>query len=276
MTISQQAVATARSFLGYTEGANNDTIFGKEFGLNFVAWCVEFVDGIYSRSGLRAGEDYPATASSGEAVSWYKKNNLFNASGSGYTPRAGDSVFFWDGSAVYHTGIVEAVENGFVKTIEGNAGPGSDSVVSGSYSLTDPKLYGFGSPRNMGLGAVSIANSSDSDYTKWTPSQWAQYIKDHSGWILDPKMSDYYWRNLKTLDPATENQIRKNFPGSGFTRDLAALINGDMTSEEWLASNLLPLGLALGGGILIFMGVNFLFGGSAVEIITQSVKGATE
>lgn len=158
MALSDKSISIARSWLGYKEGANNDTIFGKEFGMNFVAWCVQFVTDVYDASGLEAGKDYPYTASSGAAVNWYKEHNSFNLSGGGYEPRSGDSVFFWDGSKVYHTGIVESVKDGIVSTIEGNAGPGSDSVVSNSYKLSDPKIYGFGTPKFTG---VSTTNDKD-------------------------------------------------------------------------------------------------------------------
>ena len=46
-------IAIARKEIGYKEGANNDTKYGKAFGMNNVSWCCIFVWWCFQQAGLQ-------------------------------------------------------------------------------------------------------------------------------------------------------------------------------------------------------------------------------
>lgn len=69
-------------------------------------------------------------------------------------PQPGDQVFFYasDGQTVCHTGLVYAVDDRFVYTVEGNTSSEEGVVENGGsvnrkqYLLTDQRLVGYGRP----------------------------------------------------------------------------------------------------------------------------------
>lgn len=69
-------------------------------------------------------------------------------------PRSGDQVFFYakDGETVCHTGLVYAVDDTYIYTVEGNTHPGDTveanggSVCKKKYLRTDERLAGYGRP----------------------------------------------------------------------------------------------------------------------------------
>jgi len=69
-------------------------------------------------------------------------------------PRPGDQVFFYakDGETVCHTGLVYAVDDTYIYTVEGNTHPGDTveanggSVCKKKYLRTDERLAGYGRP----------------------------------------------------------------------------------------------------------------------------------
>ena len=52
-------------------------------------------------------------------------------------------IIYFGPNGSSHVGIVTSVSNGQVNTIEGNT---SDMVAKRSYSLTNAKIYGYGTP----------------------------------------------------------------------------------------------------------------------------------
>ena len=72
-----------------------------------------------------------------------KNKSKFKTRVSGYTPKAGDIIYFGSASDATHVGIVEKVSNKRVHTIEGNT---SDCVARRDYSLTSTNIYGYGIP----------------------------------------------------------------------------------------------------------------------------------
>lgn len=47
-------IAIARKEIGYKEGANNNTKYGKAFGMNNVSWCCIFVWWCFQQAGLQS------------------------------------------------------------------------------------------------------------------------------------------------------------------------------------------------------------------------------
>lgn len=112
------------------------------------AWCDVFVDWLFVQSYGRGAAQYllcqpDASAGAGCAFSaqYFNSAGCFHKSG----PETGDQIFF--GSAwnnVWHTGLVVAVSENYVTTIEGNT---SDQVAKRVYKLSDPNIFGYGRPR---------------------------------------------------------------------------------------------------------------------------------
>lgn len=122
--------------VGYKEGKNNYTKYGKEYGLNNVPWCAIFVWCDFNANGA-ADLFYGGkkTASCTTLYNWAKKN------GQTVTPsnvRAGDVVFFdWDKSGdCDHVGICVSRSGSTITTVEGNTSrnnAGSQSNGDGVY-----------------------------------------------------------------------------------------------------------------------------------------------
>ena len=134
-----------------------------------VAWCDVFVDhsfveayGMevalaitfqpYGKSNCGAGCKY--------SRQYYQQNgHLFNE------PEPGDQVFFYskDKSTISHTGLVYAVDNSYIYTVEGNTSSASGVVANGGavakkkYKRSYDRLAGFGRP-DYGIKASSVVD----------------------------------------------------------------------------------------------------------------------
>lgn len=129
---------------------------------NGVAWCDIFVDWCFVQAyGLEAAlklTNQPQGKSNCGAGckysrNYYKKmNRLFDK------PESGDQIFFYPkngigGSTIQHTGLVYAVDDSYVYTIEGNTSGANGVIANGGgvckkkYKLTYNRLAGFGRPK---------------------------------------------------------------------------------------------------------------------------------
>lgn len=136
-------VNKAKEFLGYTEGKNNDTIFGTWYGLPNQPWCAMFVSYCASDVGI-SQEIIKKFASCTAGFNWFKKKG--QATREHIMPQPGDIIFFiWNQGEETpdHVGIVEYVENGKVHTIEGNR---SNKVQQFEYDLNNWQIYGYAQP----------------------------------------------------------------------------------------------------------------------------------
>lgn len=180
LTAIERLIATAKAEEGYLEkatnaqldsktanaGSNNWTKYARDLDnigniyngkKNGYAWCDVFVDWCFIKTfgvdlamrllcqpygGAGAGCTY--------SVQYYKQKDQFHKS----NPQAGDQIFFTnDGEKTsYHTGLVIAVGNGKVYTIEGNTSsapgvvPNGGCVRTKSYNLTATYICGYGRP----------------------------------------------------------------------------------------------------------------------------------
>lgn len=93
----------------------------KWYGMNGAAWCAMFVSWCAYQAGI-IGLKVPKYAYCPYGVMDYRARGKYYSSGGGYTPRIGDTIFFWNISegVVGHTGIVVGVTATEVETIEGN------------------------------------------------------------------------------------------------------------------------------------------------------------
>jgi len=130
----------AKSQIDYQETGNNDTMYGKWYGLNNQPWCAIFVSWCYDQASLVktvAAQNKKGFASCDAGLKWFVKQNKLIPVGDA---QEGDIVFFqFDNDAQPdHVGIV--VKNmkriKTLRTIEGNTSSdnnGSQSNGGGVY-----------------------------------------------------------------------------------------------------------------------------------------------
>lgn len=166
----QKVIELAYSQLGYHEKASDgdlDNFSGNSGSANWTkyardldklggfyngpkngfAWCDVFVDWCFVTAYGRDGAQFllcqpndSAGAGCQYSAEYFNQHGQFHKSG----PQTGDQIFF--GSAwnnVWHTGLVVAVSENYVTTIEGNT---SDQVAKRTYGINDPCIFGYGHP----------------------------------------------------------------------------------------------------------------------------------
>ena len=154
----------AQGEVGY-KGNNKHTKYGEWYGWQG-SWCTTFALWCFNEAGNSLGVQLykkiiPSGGNCNSMISWYTNKGRYHTRDSGYTPQAGDLVFFdWnsDGSA-QHVGIVKSISGSTVYTIEGNC---SDQVKARTYTTSGSKPYnnvsaimGYGNPDWQ-----SVANGS--------------------------------------------------------------------------------------------------------------------
>jgi hypothetical protein len=126
----------AAGLVGYQESANNDTTFGKWFGLNHQPWCAMSASKIFYDAGailMVAPKSKPkGFASCDEWLKYLAKNNQLVPVGQA---KAGDLVFFqFDTDAEPdHVGIVKGNNTTlkYITSYEGNTSDGKGSQSNG-------------------------------------------------------------------------------------------------------------------------------------------------
>jgi hypothetical protein len=132
----------------YKEGANNDTVFGKWYGLNYNPWCDMYISYCGAKSGN--GSVIGKFAYTPAHVNWFKARRQW-----GLVPKVGAIVFYdWNGDGLAdHVGIVKSFTDSTITTYEGNTSSGnagSQSNGDGAYQRTRarkvPTVLGYGYP----------------------------------------------------------------------------------------------------------------------------------
>jgi len=133
-------VEIAKAEIGYAETGNNDTKYGKWYGLNNNPWCAMFVSWCFNQAGLSkkvAGQNAKGFASCAAGLKWFTDKNKIIPIGQA---QAGDIVFFqFDTDAEPdHVGIVKWNNTTlkYLQVIEGNtigSSKGSQANVGGVY-----------------------------------------------------------------------------------------------------------------------------------------------
>lgn len=124
-----KVVEIANAQIGYKEGSNNATIFGKYYGANNQPWCAMFVSWCFNEAGLVskvAAQSKKGFASCDAGLKFFTKKNKVIPIGQA---QAGDIVFFqFDKDAEPdHVGIVKSNNKTlkFLQVIEGNTSSGN-------------------------------------------------------------------------------------------------------------------------------------------------------
>ena len=142
-------VAKAVSQIGYKEKANNDSIYGRWYGMNNQPWCAMFVSWCAAQCSI--SEDIILKfAYVPYGVDFFKKKGRYKPADGRYKPQPGDIVFFGNSD---HVGIVEKVQGSNIITIEGNTSAGSsgsqtngEGVYRRTRSLKGGWTMGYGVP----------------------------------------------------------------------------------------------------------------------------------
>lgn len=142
-------IGVARTQVGYAENGAGETKYGAYLNNSAMDWCAAFIAWCANEAGLSTFV-IPKTGSSNTMKAFFETRGVYfpsPAHGGSYTPKAGDIVFVSATNSpanVTHVGIVAAVENGTVKTIEGNY---SNKVSEVSYPLDTAKIVAYGAPK---------------------------------------------------------------------------------------------------------------------------------
>lgn len=136
-----------------TAGSKNYTEYNRAFGTignsYSYAWCAAFVSWCLDVAGARESAGGRFTSCT-LWVDRLRALGLYSTRSSGYTPKAGDLIFFKSAGvtrASDHVGIVRYTKNGRVYTVEGNS---SNKVSLRDYALTDTYIVGYGKPQYSG------------------------------------------------------------------------------------------------------------------------------
>ena len=209
---AKQLIAIAKAEVGYLEkksnssldsktsnaGYNNYTKYARDLNnagyyngnKNGYAWCDVFVDHCHwIASGKDAKEAQRIICQTGSygAGCGYSAQYYKNAGRFYKTPKVGDQIFFYNAlkTKVAHTGIVSAVDDTYVYTIEGNTSGASGVVANGGgvfekkYKLNYSRIYGYGRPLyDAEKPAVSTIDTAQKD-TK------IDTVKEVQGWLND-------------------------------------------------------------------------------------------
>lgn len=147
---AEKLLQIARGYLGSTDGDffirkyNGNTGAGIPLGS---AWCAIFVSCVARMAGVPVRE-IPDFHGCITGTRKFKNFSRWKDPAS-YTPKPGDVIIFdWNpagNDGQDHTGFVEAVKNGRVYTIEGNAGSGI--CMKRDYPLDSAAIDGYGVPQ---------------------------------------------------------------------------------------------------------------------------------
>jgi len=154
--IKRRFLNECRQDLGYTEGPNNSTIFGRIYGMPNQPWCAMAVSVWARRAGVHS--IVPRFAYTPAGAQWFKDRDQW-----GDRPRVG-AIAFYDTSGmgrISHTGVVEKVfPDGSWYAIEGNtnaAGSREGRVVRRQRRTRVGPRGGFGYPDYTALARKELA-----------------------------------------------------------------------------------------------------------------------
>jgi len=184
-------IETAESMLGYREGRNNDTIFGRfaqkvyDLKTKYIAWCGAFINWVAKKSGVDLASMVwtPGGAQSFKSTGKWTQN-----------PVRGDLAFMnfpGDGvNRISHVGLVRNVlSKNAVSTIEGNTGSSGNQRMGGGvfikrrkYNEKGAPIVGFGRPSYKPIDVDE--ENVDTDNVKYQTSDQAKLNYENSRYTV--------------------------------------------------------------------------------------------
>ncbi len=202
--IRNKIVSVASNEVGYT-GTSSYSKYGDWYGYQG-GWCTTFVLWCYNQAGSSLNVSLysnitPSGGNCNSMISWYKNKGLYHEKGDGYTPKAGDLVFFdWSGNgSSQHVGIVKSVSGSTVYTIEGNC---SGSVKSREYTTSGSKPYNNVSAI-MGYASPNFSSVSSSSGTATTKKNTTTTKKQTTSKSTTKKSTTTTTKKAETTTSAT-------------------------------------------------------------------------
>lgn len=161
-------------------GNNNYTKYARDLfpSLQGMAWCAMFVVWCFCKA---FGNETAKKMLGGLSADCDEVAEQYKSMGRWYkSPKVGDQILFIkNGNDYYHTGLVYKVDSSKVFTLEGNTASGSAVIPNGgavckkSYSLSDPKIGGYGRPK---YDSASSSSSSASSSNASTPTKLTETV----------------------------------------------------------------------------------------------------
>ena len=246
--IGYQEGSSSSQLSGASYGGKNYTEYGRWYGLQDM-WCAMFVSWCANLAGVSTSI-VPKHCFTPDGLSWFKSRGLAytrkTVANGGYTPKAGDIIYFKsarNSNSTNHIGIVTGYSNGTVYTIEGNSSSATIStnggaVVSKSYSISNtyivyickPNYKNSSSSGGTGGGSTGGGSSSTlySGKNNWIPDS-VQSI------VFNPTYYSNKYADLKKAFGTDGNKLYQHFLDYGAKegRQASAMFN----VNTYLSSN---------------------------------------
>lgn len=202
--IRNKIVSVAAAEVGYT-GTSTYSKYGEWYGYQG-GWCTTFVLWCYNQADKSLGTSLygsviPSGGNCNSMISWYENKGRYHKHGDGYTPKAGDLVFFdWSGNgSSQHVGIVDRISGSTVYTVEGNC---SGQVKAREYTANGSKPYNNISAI-MGYGVPDFSGAANGSGSKTTAKKTTA-AKTTSKKAVTKKQTTTAKTTVTTTEKATE------------------------------------------------------------------------
>lgn len=202
----------------------------------FVDWCFVQAYGPQKAKRLLCQPNCSAGAGCTYSAAYYKAHGQLHSN-----PQPGDQIFFGTESMSSHTGLVVAVENGFVYTVEGNTSsaagviPNGGAVCKKSYPIGSGRIYAYGRPD---YGSTEMAEPDPDE--EYRPMYFYRIRLP----LLKPGMTDkavHLAQILLTsaghLCASPDNKYTKDMVVcvENFQREHGLLVDGEIGVNTWRA-----------------------------------------
>lgn len=135
---------------------NNNVIYntwywGREINGSGYAWCQAFQSYAANYVGV-LDIAIPKTASCSNAVSWFSQRGEFHLRTDGYTPKAGDLVFYGENGGSHVGMIIASPVDGYLQVVEGNVYDSNGNYSVQKFTQNSKRrvdssyVYGYASP----------------------------------------------------------------------------------------------------------------------------------
>lgn len=226
--LRNKVVSVAENEIGYT-ATSSYSKYGEWYGYQG-GWCTTFAMWCFNQAGSSCsvqlyGSIIPSGGNCNSMISWFSNRGEYYKQGSGYTPKAGDLVFFdWSGNgSSQHVGIVSGVSGSTIYTIEGNC---SGAVKSRSYTSNGSKPYnnissimGYGVPDYSSAAGNSSGSASQNKTTKRQSANTTEKSQQKTT-QTETKRTTTKKENSTTQKETTEQIALENLSINASTYDL--------------------------------------------------------